>query len=261
MPNLWGLGVGLPGSMKSPALAEALRPLRRLITDAQARDEEHRLAQRMWLAEQKARRHDLARRLADAVASQEPTEHLREPVAEATLSRRRSTLMRARRLPDDGLAAYRVAQKRGWEGIVAKDAASPNEPGRRSRSWLKVKCRKEAELVIGGFTAPAGRRRHLGALLLGLFDGLALRFVGKVGTGFSERMLRDLSARMHPLQTDEAPFRPVPREKGASWVRPQLVAQIAFTEWTADGKLRQPVFLGLRDDKKASECTWRDRER
>ena len=94
MPNLWGLGVGLPGSMKSPALAEALRPLRRLITDAQARDEEHRLAQRMWLAEQK-RRHDLARRLADAVASQEPTEHLREPVAEATLSRRRSTLMRA----------------------------------------------------------------------------------------------------------------------------------------------------------------------
>ena len=87
--------MGLPGSMKSPALAEALRPLRRLITDAQARDEEHRLAQRMWLAEQKARRHDLARRLADAVASQEPTEHLREPVAEATLSRRRSTLMRA----------------------------------------------------------------------------------------------------------------------------------------------------------------------
>jgi bifunctional non-homologous end joining protein LigD len=185
----------------------------------------------------------------------------RQRALQATVPRRRGMLMRARRLPDNGLTAYHIAQKRGWEGIIAKDAGSVYEPGRRSRSWLKVKCRKEAEFVIGGFTAPAGQRRHFGALLLGLFDGPALRFVGKVGAGFSQKMLRDLSARMHSLRTDESPFHPVPREVGATWVRPELVAQIAFTEWTADGRLRQPVFLGLRHDKKASECTWSGRER
>jgi len=175
--------------------------------------------------------------------------------------RRPGLLMRARRLPDDGLTAYNIAQKRGWEGIIGKDATSLYKPGRRSRSWLKVKCRKEAEFVIGGFTAPAGQRRHFGALLLGLFDGPALRFVGKVGTGFPEKVLEDLSARMRHLQIDESPFHPVPGEARVTWIRPQLVAQIAFTEWTADGKLRQPIFLGLRHDKKASECTWSERER
>ena len=167
---------------------------------------------------------------------------------------------RARRLPSNGLTAYRIAKKRGWEGIIAKDDASRYEPGRRSRSWLKVKCRKEAEFVIGGFTAAAGNRQHFGALLVGLFDGPALRFVGKVGTGFSRRTLADLSARMRALRTDESPFRPAPREAGVTWIRPKLVAQIAFAEWTADGKLRQPVFLGLRHDKKPWECTWRARE-
>jgi bifunctional non-homologous end joining protein LigD len=184
----------------------------------------------------------------------------RRRALEAIVPQHRGTLLRARRLPPDGLAAYWIAQQRGWEGIIAKDDASRYEPGRRSRSWLKVKCRKEAEFVIGGFTAPGGQRRHFGALLLGLFDGPALRFVGKVGTGFSGKTLAELSARMRSLRTDESPFRPAPREAGVTWVRPELVAQIAFTEWTADGKLRQPAFLGLRDDKKASECTWSTRE-
>jgi bifunctional non-homologous end joining protein LigD len=185
----------------------------------------------------------------------------RQLALQATVPRRPGLLMRARRLPDDGLTAYNIAQKRGWEGIIGKDATSLYEPGRRSRSWLKVKCRKEAEFVIGGFTAPAGQRRHFGALLLGLSDGPALRFVGKVGTGFPEKVLEDLSARMRHLQIDESPFHPVPGEARVTWIRPQLVAQIAFTEWTADGKLRQPIFLGLRHDKKASECTWSERER
>ncbi|HYS15646.1 MAG TPA: non-homologous end-joining DNA ligase [Candidatus Binatia bacterium] len=184
----------------------------------------------------------------------------RRQALEAIVPSRRGDLVRARRLPPNGLTAYRIAQKRGWEGVIAKDAASPYEPGRRSRSWLKVKCRKEAEFVIGGFTAAAGNRQHFGALLVGLFDGPALRFVGKVGTGFSRRTLADLSARMRALRTDESPFRPAPREAGVTWIRPKLVAQIAFAEWTADGKLRQPVFLGLRHDKKPWECTWRARE-
>lgn len=193
-------------------------------------------------------------------------ELVRRPLAErrraleAIVPSRGAVLLRARRLPPNGLTAYRIAQKRGWEGIVAKDDASPYEPGRRSRNWLKVKCRKQGEFVIGGFTPPAGQRQHFGALLVGLFDGPALRFVGKVGTGFSRQTLTDLSARMRALRTDESPFRPAPREAGITWVRPELVAQVSFAEWTASGKLRQPVFLGLRHDKKAWECTWRERE-
>ena len=191
----------------------------------------------------------------------------RQPLAERRLAleafmpARRGVLIRARRLPPNGLAAFRIAQRRGWEGIIAKDAASPYEPGRRSRSWLKVKSRKEGEFVIGGFTPPAGQRRYFGALLVGLFDGPALRFTGKVGTGFSRAMLADFSARMRPLRIEESPFRPAPLESGVTWVRPRLVAQIAFAEWTADSKLRHPAFLGLRHDKRASECTWRTRER
>jgi len=185
----------------------------------------------------------------------------RRRALEGLVSREGGALKLARRPSADGLAAYRVARRRGWEGIIAKDGASPYEPGRRSRRWLKVKCRREAEFVIGGFTPPRGHRQHFGALLVGLFDGPALRYAGKVGTGFSGETLADLAARMRALETAESPFRPVPRIAGATWVRPELVAQIAFAEWTADGRLRQPAFLGLRDDKKPSECTWAARER
>ena len=185
----------------------------------------------------------------------------RRRALEAVVGPRHAVLLRARRPASDGLAAYRIAQRRGWEGIIAKDDASPYEPGRRSRRWLKVKCRKEGEFVIGGFTAPAGQRKHFGALLLGLFDGPALRYVGKVGTGFSRTTLTDLAARMRALRTDTCPFRPAPREAGVTWVRSELVAQVSFIEWTANDKLRQPVFLGLRFDKKPSECTWSARER
>jgi bifunctional non-homologous end joining protein LigD len=189
----------------------------------------------------------------------------RQPLAERrraleAIVPRHGVPMRARRLPPNGLTAYRIAQRRGLEGIIAKDDGSPYEPGRRSRSWLKVKCRKESEFVIGGFTAPAGHRQHFGALLIGLFDGPALRFVGKIGTGFSRKTLADLSARMRTLQTDESPFRPAPRQAGVTWARPELVAQVAFAEWTTDDKLRQPVFIGLRHDRKPSECTWSARE-
>ena len=167
----------------------------------------------------------------------------------------------SRRLVRDGKAAYHEAKRLGWEGIIAKDEGSLYEPGTRSRYWRKVKVRKESEFVIGGFTAPQGGRQHLGALLVGLYDGRRLRFVGKVGTGFTQQTLDILAAKLDRLRTERPPFDPPPRIRDATWVRPKLVAQLAYAEWTADGKLRQPAFLGLRTDKHPAEVTWSQRER
>lgn len=177
----------------------------------------------------------------------------RRRALETVLLEPRAPFMVARRLTSGGLEAYRTAQREGWEGIIAKDDASPYEPGRRSRSWLKVKSRQEAEFVIGGYTSPEGRRAHFGALLLGLYEGPRFQFVGKVGTGFSSSMLVALAKTLRTLRTASSPFRPPPPERHVTWVRPKLVAQVAFAEWTADGKLRQPVFLGLRQDKKPTD--------
>lgn len=173
----------------------------------------------------------------------------------------RPPLRLSRRLTKDGAKAYALAQKRSWEGIIAKDETSPYEPAARSRAWLKVKVRKQSEFVIGGFTAPSGSRLHLGALLVGLFDGSDLRYTGKVGSGYTGSSLTELAALLGPLRTEKSPFSDAPRMKDATWVKPKLVAQIAFAEWTADDKLRQPVFLGLRRDKAPRECRWDERER
>jgi bifunctional non-homologous end joining protein LigD len=167
----------------------------------------------------------------------------------------------SRRMGKSGTSAYARAQKKGWEGIIAKDETSIYEPGVRSRAWLKVKVRKQSEFVIGGFTAPAGSRAHLGALLVGLYDGTRLRYAGKVGSGYTGESLEDLATRLAPIRSDASPFADAPRMKDATWVKPRLVAQVAFAEWTADGKLRQPVFLGLRRDKSPRECRWDERER
>ncbi len=173
----------------------------------------------------------------------------------------RAPLALAERLGSDGMAAFARAVKRGWEGVVGKDLAARYEAGRRSLRWLKVKARREAEFVVGGFTLPKGSRLHFGALLVGLYEGKALRYCGSVGTGFSEETLLGLLEKLHPLQRDACPFGVVPREvKDATWVAPRLVAQVAYAEWTGDEKLRQPSFLGLRDDKKAKECRWDERE-
>jgi len=180
---------------------------------------------------------------------------------ERLLRRSSAPLFISRRLVRDGKAAYREATRLGWEGIIAKDERSPYEPGIRSPLWRKVKVRKESEFVIGGYTAPKGGRQHLGALLVGLYDGAKLRYVGKVGTGFTQETLDMLATKLERLRTEKPAFDPEPRMKDATWVRPKLVAQLVYAEWTADGKLRQPAFLGLRTDKDPSECTWRDRER
>ena len=162
----------------------------------------------------------------------------------------------ARRLASDGFKAFESARERGLEGIVAKDAASTYETGKRSPAWRKVKVRAEEEFVIGGYTAPEGARTHFGALLIGAFDDGRLRYAGKVGTGFTGKTLADLAQRFARLRRATSPFADAPRMRDATWLEPTLVAQIGFMEKTSDGKLRHPTFLGLRDDKSAAEVRW-----
>jgi DNA ligase D-like protein (predicted ligase) len=153
----------------------------------------------------------------------------------------------------DGRAFYSDACRQGWEGLIAKRADSVYV-GKRSRDWLKLKCGNEQELVIGGYTAPRGSREDLGALLLGYFERGRLRYAGKVGTGFDRETLHDLAKRLAPLRRANSPFADeAPPAHATTWVEPRLVAQIGFTEWTRDGRLRHPRFLGLREDKDASD--------
>ena len=165
---------------------------------------------------------------------------------------RRKLLLLSHISSHNGLEAFRLAQRQGCEGMVAKNLSSPYVEGRSTR-WLKVKVHQEEEFVIGGFTWPSGSRQHFGALLLGAYQNGKLRYVGKVGTGFDRKTLATLSRKFLPLIRRRPGFVDPPHQKGASFLAPRLVAQISFQEWTADGKLRQPVFLGLRDDKRPHE--------
>jgi bifunctional non-homologous end joining protein LigD len=155
---------------------------------------------------------------------------------------------------EHGEAFYEEACRRGWEGLIAKRADSPYSTS-RSSDWLKFKCDQAQELVVGGFTPPKGSRQELGALLLGYFDDGRLEYAGKVGTGFDRETLADLAAKLRPLRRETPPFEhpETIKERGVTWVRPKLVAQVGFTEWTRDGRLRHPRFLGLRIDKPARE--------
>jgi ATP-dependent DNA ligase len=154
----------------------------------------------------------------------------------------------------DGEAYFAEACRRGWEGLIAKRADS-TYGSRRSGDWLKFKCEHGQELVIGGYTAPRGSRTRLGALLVGVYDGDALRYAGKVGTGFDHATLDALGDRLDALRSERPPFADADaiRERDVTWVRPQLVAQIGFTEWTGQGRLRHPRFQGLREDKAARD--------
>ncbi|BCJ34146.1 ATP-dependent DNA ligase [Actinocatenispora thailandica] len=178
------------------------------------------------------------------------------------LRQRKAVLRRAIRFADPlRYTAHRNARgeqylahacRAGWEGLIAKRANAPYHPG-RSRDWLKFKCVDEQEFVIGGFTDPAGSRTGFGALLVGYYERGKLRYAGKVGTGYDRATLRRLRDRLGALETDSAPFATPPRGRGVHWVRPELVAQAGFTEWTSDGLLRHPRFLGLRRDKSPAQ--------
>jgi bifunctional non-homologous end joining protein LigD len=160
----------------------------------------------------------------------------------------------------DSERRFAEACRSGWEGLIAKRADAPYVAG-RSRDWLKLKCVWEQEFVIGGYTDPSGSRTDFGALLVGYYEQGSLRYAGKVGTGYTKAILHDLGARLRELDTAEPAFvdaRPIPR--GTHWTRPVLVAQIGFAEWTNDARLRQPRFLGLRDDKSPSDVV-RERPR
>ena len=153
-----------------------------------------------------------------------------------------------------GEAAFEHACRRGWEGLIAKRSESPYRAS-RSRDWLKLKCTRGQELVIGGYTPPRGSRSDFGALLVGYYADGELRYAGKVGTGFDHETLTSLGERLRSLQARSSPFAEASeiRERDARWVEPELVAQVAFTEWTGHGRLRHPSFLGLREDKPARE--------
>ena len=171
------------------------------------------------------------------------------------LPRAKSPLRYSDHVIGNGPRAHAEACRAGYEGIISKRRDAPSSPG-RSRTWVKVKCLGRQEFVIGGFTEPQGSREGLGALLIGHHDRRRLVYAGKVGTGFTVQAARDLRARLEPLVQDASPFSPAPRGadvRGAHWVRPELVAEVAFTEWTDAGRIRHPSFQGLRDDKRAAD--------
>jgi bifunctional non-homologous end joining protein LigD len=149
------------------------------------------------------------------------------------------------------------ARRAGWEGIIAKRVDAWYQPGRRSDDWLKLKLQFRAEFVVGGFTEPRNSRPYLGALLLGAHDASGrLIYVGHIGGGFNREGLRLMRERLDKIERRTAPFHVAPRaNEPAHWVAPKLVVEVKFTEWTSDGRLRQPIFLGVRDDKEARDVT------
>jgi bifunctional non-homologous end joining protein LigD len=173
---------------------------------------------------------------------------------EKRLARRTGPLVRLSEVQrGDGHAMFERAKQQGWEGLIGKRADSCYRVGRRSPEWVKLKLVVSQEFVVGGWTEPRGTRSAFGALLLGVYENGALEYVGHTGTGFDGKTLHSVAALMKPLEAPESPFRVRPRtNERAHWVRPELVAEVKFTEWTADGKLRHPTYVGLRDDVEPS---------
>ena len=159
------------------------------------------------------------------------------------------------------------AQGLGLEGLIGKRSGSRYEAGKRTGAWVKIKLHQEQEFVIGGYTQPEGARKHFGALLVGVYEDKKLKFAGRVGTGFNDKILRSLSSKLEKIRVESCPFFNVPavgrsrwdqgltaaEMKHCHWVKPSMVCQVKFTEWTRDDRLRHPVFLGIREDKNANE--------
>jgi bifunctional non-homologous end joining protein LigD len=155
-------------------------------------------------------------------------------------------------MENEGESYFSQMCHKGWEGVIAKDFSAAYSAA-RSRNWLKFKCVSDQELVIGGYTDPRGSRTGFGALLVGYYNKDQLRYAGKVGTGFDEALLKELYRELKSLEQDTSPFADKLSDRGTHWVRPRMVAEIGFTEWTKYGKLRHPRFKGLRQDKPARE--------
>lgn len=191
----------------------------------------------------------------------------RKEIAQAVLANSGKSLRFSPALQTSAGALIEQLQKRGLEGLIAKKKNSTYESGKRTGSWLKYKWTQQQEFVVGGYTMPQGGRHYFGALAVGYYEKGDLLFAGKVGTGFSDKLLRDLSARFEKLEAGECPFANLPEKRtsrfgggmtGAEmrrcrWLKPELVCQVRFAEWTRDNHLRQPAFLGLREDKSPKE--------
>lgn len=156
---------------------------------------------------------------------------------------------------ETGIKMFKLAQKNGGEGIIAKKITTSYHSDKRTKDWLKIKVEKQQEMVIGGFTDPNGGRVGIGALLCGYYDGKVFKYSGKVGTGFTESILKDLRKKLDRIERKTSPFETTPKETAVHWVKPELVAQIKFSEITEIGSMRHPVYLGLRADKKAQDIT------
>lgn len=171
------------------------------------------------------------------------------------VGKRTSTHLRVTEsIEGDGRKMLQKARRQGWEGIIAKRMDSRYESGKRTRSWFKLKIEFREEFVVGGYTEPRNTREHIGALLLGYFDGGRFIYVGHTGGGFTRQALNDMYKRLKPLERKTSPFEETPKtNEKAHWVKPEVVVEVKFSEWTADRRLRQPIFVGLRDDKDAKD--------
>ncbi len=172
----------------------------------------------------------------------------------AQILRPASFIKLSEHIAGDGQAFFKQIEKFHLEGMIAKRATSPYVQ-KRSKDWLKVKTVQRSEVVIGGYTKPRGSRSHFGALVAGLYRDRELHYVAHVGGGFNHRTLAQIHKLMQPLKTEKSPFVDAPKtNEPVQWVKPKLVAEVKFSEWTADRRLRHPVFIGLREDKKPGDC-------
>lgn len=171
------------------------------------------------------------------------------------VGKRTSTHLRlTETIEGDGKKMLEKARRQGWEGIIAKRVDARYEPGKRPRSWLKLKIEFREEFVVGGYTDPRNSRENIGALLLGYFDGDRFIYVGHTGGGFTRQGLSNMYKRLKPLERKTSPFEETPKtNEAAHWVKPEVVVEVKFSEWTADRRLRQPIFIGVRDDKNAKD--------
>jgi bifunctional non-homologous end joining protein LigD len=191
----------------------------------------------------------------DDVLIAEPWTERRARLLKRVGTKRTSAQLRVTEsIEGDGKKMLEKARRQGWEGVIAKRVDSRYEPGSRPRSWLKLKIEFREEFVVGGYTEPRNTREHIGALLLGYFDGDRFIYVGHTGGGFTRQGLNDMYKRLKPLVRKTSPFEETPKtNEKAHWVKPEVVVEVKFSEWTADRRLRQPIFIGVRDDKDAKD--------
>jgi bifunctional non-homologous end joining protein LigD len=190
----------------------------------------------------------------DEVLLHEPWLERRRRLTRLLGRRRRKTILLTESVAEDGEEMVARASREGWEGVIAKRVDAPYEPGVRSRAWLKLKIEHRQEFVVGGYTEPRNTREHIGALLLGYFDNGRFIYVGHTGGGFTREGLREMFQLLKPLERRTSPFVETPHtNERAHWVTPKVVVEVKFIEWTVDGMLRQPIYLGTRDDKDARE--------